>query len=757
MSLTDSSNPFFQLALRFVNQTNQHIFLTGKAGTGKTTFLKYIKENNFKKMAVVAPTGVAAINAGGVTMHSFFQLPFGPFIPTMDDGWGDPNGIMNEHKLIKNIRFNHAKRELLRELDLLIIDEVSMVRADMMDAIDSILRHFRQQQHLPFGGVQLLYIGDLFQLPPVVNKTEWEILRQYYKSPFFFDAQVLKQAPPVYLELKKIYRQNDAHFIDILNNIRNNQVTANDLENLHQHYYPDFDPSDHESFITLTTHNARADHINQQELNKLANKLFSFEGEVKGDFDEKAFPAEKKLYLKEGAQIMFIKNDKGENRRYFNGKIGNISSISEEEIFIKFPGENEELLLEKETWKNIRYQFNKAEGNIEEETIGTFTQYPIRLAWAITIHKSQGLTFTKAIIDAGASFAPGQVYVALSRLTAMEGMILYSRIDPGSIHTDQRVLEFAQSEMAEDLLLDHLKEEQKIFVIRSVRQAFNWEKLIETFREHYDDYDDRQIPDKHAAIVWAKNLLALIRQQHDVSIKFAKQLEQLLQAAEQDKYVNLQQRISAAADYFIQLLDQSIESMHQHINETKIKQKVKKYVKELRDIEMILHRKKEQLQHAVHIATGLMNGVDMNDILQMEQPEVITIDEVKPDEHIKKEERRKEKEIKTKAKKGDTNRMSLHLFRENKTISEIATLRGLSPITIESHLVSFIPTGEIAIGELVPEEKIDTIKKAIHDHGGNFLSPIKEMLGDNFSYVEIKAVMKYLEKINMPAEQEKEE
>ncbi|HEX4849252.1 MAG TPA: helicase, partial [Puia sp.] len=425
------------------------------------TFLKKIREDAFKNIAVVAPTGVAAINAGGVTMHSFFQLPFRPFIPVRTNAWEQQPDAVDEYALIKNIRFGHEKRELLRELDLLVIDEVSMLRADMLDAIDRILRYFRFQPNLPFGGLQVLYIGDLFQLPPVVVRNEWDILREHYKSPFFFDAHVIQQAPPVYLELKKIYRQSDADFIHILNNIRNNQVSYEDLETLHQHYSPSFKPTQEENYITLTTHNSRADLINKQELDKLPGPIFVFEGKIEREFEEKALPAEKILGLKPGAQIMFIKNDKGEDRRYFNGKIGKITRIKGDEIFIGFEEEKEELLLEKETWKNIRYYFNKEKGKIEEETLGEFTQYPIRLAWAITIHKSQGLTFEKAIIDAGASFAPGQVYVALSRLTSMNGLVLYSRIRPDCIQTDPRIVEFAKTELGEEELQAQFLEEQK--------------------------------------------------------------------------------------------------------------------------------------------------------------------------------------------------------------------------------------------------------------------------------------------------------
>lgn len=737
MTSFDTANVHFQRALQFVNQTGRHIFLTGKAGTGKTTFLRYIRENCFKKMAVVAPTGVAAINAGGTTLHSFFQLPFGPYLPTHHSATGETQ-VTNEHTLFRNLKLSSSKRELLQELELLVIDEVSMMRADTLDAIDTILRHFRKQLLVPFGGVQVLYIGDLFQLPPVINNEEWAILQSVYKSPFFFDALALQQSPPVYLELKKIYRQSEADFIQILNNVRNNNTTPADLERLHQYYKPGFEPPKEENFIVLTTHNARADQINRQELEKLPGKPSAFEGELTGDFNERALPAEKTLKLKPGAQIMFTKNDKGEVRRYYNGKIGTISRITGDKIYVKFPADDSELLLEKETWKNIRYNYNKEKDSVEEEELGAFTQYPLRLAWAITIHKSQGLTFTKAIIDAGASFAPGQVYVALSRLTSLNGLVLYSRIQPQCIHTDQRVLDFAQSEMSEEEMQEQLELEQKHFVTLSLTHAFNFIKLTQNINVHYEEYAHRQLPDKNKAIEWAQSLLTLAQSQLEVSDKFNKQLTVLISEAEANGYVKLHERITAASAYFIQSLEKMLASLKQHANEMKVKKKVKKYLKELRNLELDITRKKQQITQAVQLSEGLMKGTQLSDLLQLAevQKSPATIDETVP---------AAETIITAKAKKGDTQRMSLELFREGKTIAEIAKLRELAMGTIEGHLAYFIPTGEIKITDIVPGEKIETIRKTIEEIGSGFASsPVKEKLGDTFSHGEIRAVITFL-------------
>ncbi|MEP6674843.1 MAG: helix-turn-helix domain-containing protein [Ferruginibacter sp.] len=730
MSSTDTSNHYFWLASRFVNQTGQSVFLTGKAGTGKTTFLKYIKENTFKKTVIVAPTGVAAINAGGVTMHSFFQLPFGPFIPAQN-GW---NGNSSANSLIKNIRFNAEKRELLKELELLIIDEVSMVRADMLDAVDIILRHFRDQHQLPFGGVQVLFIGDLFQLPPVVNNSEWEMLKPYYKSPFFFDAQVLMQSQPVCIELKKIYRQNEASFISILNKIRNNQLDYDDLQLLHQYYKPGFEAPEDEHYITLTSHNRNADIINQNKLNSLDEKLFEFRAELTGDFNEKAIPAEMLLQLKVGAQIMFIKNDKGESRRFYNGRIAAISRIESDEIYVVFPDAGNEILLEKEVWKNIRYSYNKETDEMEEEELGSFTQYPIRLAWAITIHKSQGLTFEKAIVDAGASFAPGQVYVALSRLTSLAGLVLYSRIYAHSIKTDERILTFSENEMKEELLEAELEKEQQYFIGRSLVKTFNWTKLDDAIRFFYDEFEHRVIPDKFAAIEWAKKLMESIGQQKMVAQKFDRQLEQILQSGNGD-YTQLEERVKAAVDYFIRPLDESIKAVNYHLKEYKPKQRTKKYIKELADLLLLLERKKQQLQQSLVIAEGLLEKADPGELLQKIH-----------DSKNKNAEKENALAIAAKPKKGETKKISLEMFREGKRIDEIAKLRGMVMVTIEGHLAEFIKTGEIEILDLLSKEKLDVINKIIEDTGAAASSVYKEKLGQQYSYSDIKAVMNWREK-----------
>ena len=754
----DPTNTVFQQAVSFVNETNKHLFLTGKAGTGKTTFLKYIKQHTFKRLAVVAPTGVAAINAGGVTIHSFFQLPFGPFIPGYHNYWNSYEGELNNPStLIKNLRLPSAKRDVLRELDLLIIDEVSMVRADMLDAIDTVLRHVRRQPLMPFGGVQMVYIGDLFQLPPVIKNEEWNLLKNFYQSPFFFHADVIKHAFPLYIELRNIYRQKDDSFIHILNNIRNNTCDADDLEYLHQYYKPGFQPQKEENYITLTSHNGKADVINETELQRLPAKARTYQATITGDFQERSYPAEKILQLKVGAQVMFIKNDKGEIRRFYNGKIATISKLEEDKVKVTFADEPGELELERETWKNIRYKYQQEKDHVDEEELGTFTQFPIRLAWAITIHKSQGLTFEKAIIDAGASFAPGQVYVSLSRLTSLEGLILYSRILPHTISTDQRVIEFVQNEMGEEQLQQTLQEEQKTFVRHSLSSSFAWEKITELVEQHYDEYAHRKIPQQQQAMEWAHSLVAQVKAQNEVAVKFKRVLEQLFINCEADKYQLLFTRTKDAANYFLKEIDEHLlGTTNTHVKAVNKLEKVKKYQKELQSLLLLFERKKQQVQHAVQLAEALHASVKLSDVLQLVSAHQKPV-ETLPGTIIKPKA--------TKPEKGTTQKISLHLFKEGKCIADIATERNLSTGTIEGHLASFISTGEIDVLDLISPERLEIILRVIESIDGlpkddahqsksgsapetiiKETSPghisaiaIKESLPPDFSYGEIKA------------------
>jgi len=436
-------NPQLDLAFDFVQFTGQNLFLTGKAGTGKTTFLKNLKRESPKRMIVVAPTGVAAINAGGVTIHSFFQISFGPQIPR------DPNKPLispgfSEGSSSEGVkRFSREKINIIRSLDLLVIDEISMVRADLLDAIDEVLRRYRNR-YKPFGGIQLLMIGDLQQLAPIVKEEEWEILKPHYETSFFFSSRALKQSTFRGIELKHIFRQSDLRFIDLLNKVRNNRLDTETLMELNKRYMPGFNPGEKEGYITLTTHNYQSQQINISKLGMLESASFGFSAEVSGEFPEYSFPTDMELELKIGSQVMFVKNDPSPAKRFYNGKIGKITDMDEDQIEVICPGEVAVIRVERLIWKNTKYALNDATQEIEEEVIGTFSQFPLKLAWAITIHKSQGLTFEKAIIDARSSFAHGQVYVALSRCKTIEGLVLSSPIAIHSVKSDSTVAQFSE-------------------------------------------------------------------------------------------------------------------------------------------------------------------------------------------------------------------------------------------------------------------------------------------------------------------------
>jgi GTPase SAR1 family protein len=548
---TDSTNINFQLAADFIQYTNRSVFLTGKAGTGKTTFLKYIKSHSVKQTAVLAPTGVAAINAGGVTIHSFFQLPFSPFIPGSKGFKGDNEGVIDKHGLLDRIRLTGDRKKILQQLELLIIDEISMVRCDVLDAIDTVLQHFRNRQNEPFGGVQVLLIGDMYQLPPVVKEEEWQLLCPYYSSPYFFDSQVIQLQSPVYIELDKIYRQSDHHFISVLNKVRNNELDEEAYHLLNRQYQPQFRPDKKEGYITLTTHNHKADSINAGELAKLNHRSFTFKASVTGDFNEKSYPADETLQLKVGAQVMFIKNDVEKIRRYFNGKIGIIDKIEEDKIFVLCNGETVSIEVKKEVWKNIRYSLDKKTQQLEEDEIGSFTQYPLRLAWAITIHKSQGLTFEKAVIDAGTAFAPGQVYVALSRCTSLQGIVLSSQITKASLFSDEHITHFSDSrvpaQLPKELMKDKYHYQSKVLIdlfdfTQCLKICSDLKRGVE---EHLSSFNKETLP-------WIEEIGSHLSGLQEVGKKFQQQLLQLLQQQEVLPEHNgvLQERVKAAARYF---------------------------------------------------------------------------------------------------------------------------------------------------------------------------------------------------------------
>src|SRR5437870_4097385 len=472
------SNPELDVAFEYVRNTGKNIFLTGKAGTGKTTFLRQIKEESSKRMVVTAPTGVAAINAGGMTLHSFFQLPLGLNLP------GTSREVNNQR------RFSRDKIQLLRTLDLLVIDEISMVRADLLDAVDDVLRRYRDDSH-EFGGVQLLMIGDLHQLPPVVKSEEWELLRPHYETPYFFASLALQKTDMVVIELKHIFRQSDRRFIDLLDKVRNNQIDTEVLEALNSRYVPGFQPDVEDGYITLTSHNASSYDLNVQRLESLPPRLRTFKAKIVGDFPETAYPTEETLEFKNGAQVMFVRNDLSPEKRYFNGKIGKITRFAGDEIFVRCKDDREDIAVTPVEWRNIKYSIDGETKEVKAEVLGTFTQYPLRLAWAITIHKSQGLTFDRVIIDSRSAYAHGQVYVALSRCRSFEEIVLSSRINPSSVKTDVVVKAYTEKTARNAPGEAHLRQSKREYQEMLVRELFDFgamnshlQGLRRLFQEH---------------------------------------------------------------------------------------------------------------------------------------------------------------------------------------------------------------------------------------------------------------------------------
>ena len=473
----DTNNKEFQDALQLITHTRQSVFLTGKAGTGKSTFLKYICNHTKKKYVVLAPTGIAAINAGGVTLHSFFKLPFRPMLPD------DPDLSLSHGRIFEFFKYPKEKRKIIAEVDLIIIDEISMVRADIIDCVDRILRVYSGNMRLPFGGKQLLFVGDVFQLEPVVPSDQKEILSLFYASAFFFSARVFKDINLVPIELQKVYRQTDSVFINILDRIRNNAARKQELDTLNGRYFPSFEPQNEDMYITLATRRDQVDFINEKKLAELPGEEYVSVGKIEGDFPESSLPTQLNLSIKEQAQVIFIDNDY--ERRWVNGTIGMVSGIDENGNVYVLLESGVEHLVEPTSWRNYKYKYNEKEKRIEEEIVGTFEQLPIRLAWAITVHKSQGLTFSRVVVDlTGGVFAGGQTYVALSRCTSLEGLVLKSKISSRDIFIRKEIVEFSQIFNNQALIEKSLKESEAELQYGRAAQGFrlgNMQEAVEAF------------------------------------------------------------------------------------------------------------------------------------------------------------------------------------------------------------------------------------------------------------------------------------
>ena len=579
------TNPQIELANRILKYTGTHLFLTGKAGTGKTTFLHNLRTRSPKRMVVTAPTGVAAINAGGVTLHSFFQLGFAPFIP----------GIKPANEFF---HFRRDKINIIRSLDLLVIDEISMVRADLLDGVDYVLRHFRRNE-LPFGGVQLLMIGDMQQLAPVAKDDEWSLLSKYYDSPFFFHSQALQKTTYLCVELKTVYRQTDDTFINLLNRIRDNKVDTALLQELNKRHQPDFVPDDEAGYIRLTTHNASAQRINDNKLSTINHACFVYEAEITGEFPEYLFPTDDKLRLKKGTQVMFIKNDLSPAKRFYNGKIGVVTHLDDHRIEVQTKDDITPIHVEKVVWSNINYTIDPVSKELKEEETGSFKQVPLKTAWAITVHKSQGLTFDKAIIDAKASFAHGQVYVALSRCRTLEGLILSTPITASAVISSDAVDAFIRStdekypdeqtfqKLRKDYFVEMLFEQFTFTELKSKLNTMCW-LLNEFFRNLYPELLSQY---RQAETNFRNDVF-------NVSEQFHLQLEQLVSSTESpEEDTFLQERIKKGASYFLEKINLIVSGLpDKTIIETDNREVKKRINEALSLFQMQIRQKQETLQ-----------------------------------------------------------------------------------------------------------------------------------------------------------------
>lgn len=738
--------------LQFINQTNRSIFLTGKAGTGKTTLLKEIIASTHKNCVVVAPTGIAALNAGGVTIHSMFQLPFGGFIPenNVDSHFSDTVKFESKDTLRRHFKMSAIKRAVIQNMELLIIDEVSMLRSDLMDAIDFMLQSVRKKK-LAFGGVQVLFIGDLLQLPPVIRDEEWRTLRKYYKGKFFFHSHAIQQNPPLYIELSKIFRQSDETFINLLNNLRNNKITTENIKFLNKFVHPNFDFKTNQGYITLTTHNNKADTINTQSLTDLEGNSKKYKAQIVDDFPEKIFPVEEYLELKVGAQIMFIKNDLSFEKKFFNGKMGFIKSLSADEIWVHFPEENTTIEVERYEWQNIRYCVNPMSKEIEEEVLGTFVHYPIKLAWAITVHKSQGLTFDKAALDVSQVFLPGQAYVALSRLRSLDGLILLSPLQMNGISNDDDVMDYATNKASTDVLQKALQTETKNFIHNYLKDTFNWTEMAQEWRNHKFSYLDSDVSAKSKHSNWAVQQLEFCENLIDPSAKFMSQLDKLFREENVDfNFIN--DRIQAAYIYFYEKLDALVYQVLYKIEEVKRIKQVKQFYEELQVLEEVqvnsilrLMKAKKLVEIVLEekvIDKQSLNIPAIRDYKRIKLERISEdfkknnlnlIEEIEDISYYQPKKKKSAKEVKK-----PTTQITYEFWLDKNSIEEIALMRKLTVTTIMGHFTKLIQEKKVNISDIMPKDKLETLTKAFKGYKEESLTPMKEQLGEEFSYDELR-------------------
>lgn len=730
-----SSESPAKVAAQFINNTLCNVFLTGRAGTGKTTFLREIAANTHKNFAIVAPTGIAAINAGGMTIHSFFQVPPCAFLPTYDKSELRDGNFHNAHSLIRTQRLSTKKQKIIRDLELLIVDEVSMLRADLLDAIDTIMRSVRRAHNRPFGGAQVLFIGDLQQLPPVIKDEEWSVLSKFYKSAWFFHANVLQDNPPLYIELEKIYRQSDEKFIGLLNNLRNGKVTKADEEMLNRYYKPGYHSIPLDQYIQLTTHNHKAETLNNDALRRLPEKTMNCEAKIEDDFPASMYPTDPKLQLKIGAQVMFVRNDAAVG--YYNGKIGRVIYLDTKEIHVQCEGEDAIIKAPKHTWENLKYIADPVTGKIDTEVAGTFTQFPVRLAWAITVHKSQGLTFSKAILDLEQAFAPGQVYVALSRLTSPEGLILSTRVNFSSLAQDKQVAGYSSSKEEISSLLSLLETEKQNYLQHYVMSCFDLKPLSQTFMRFIDEVphdEERSIRAKHQP--WARNIVNEFQPTEQMAAKFLVQIYRL-----GNDWTAILARVRAAKNYFRPVLASLHETINKHIAMVSAVKGAKQYREDVQELRIAVFRHLHKMEKAEKLLQSVISesAISREELYAAEFFPLYPRKEERSDYYSAEET---EPPVKKKKKmKGDSVAASLVLHKEGKSVAAIAEARGLTIGTVMSHFIDCVADGRCEAIEFIDNTKVAEIRAASEQLGTLQVSAIKEHLGENYSFDELRMVL----------------
>lgn len=758
------------LAARFINSTNRHVFLTGKAGTGKTTFLHTLAASTHKRFVILAPTGIAALNAKGVTIHSQFLLPFGTFVPEKQLPADITHGQFHDQDtLTRRHPLNAVRRHVLREVDLLIIDEVSMLRADVLDAIDFRMRAVRQDRYQSFGGAQVLLIGDLYQLPPVVKDEERQVLQRWYKSPHFFESRVLQEHGYAHIELDRIFRQQDDHFIRLLNNLRNNTVTSADVAELDRHYRATIPPEESEGVITLTTHNHKADELNQRALAQLPGAARTYDADIEGDFPPGIHPVPEHIELKVGAQVMFVKNDL--EKAYFNGKLARVEDIGPGGVTVRmYEGAGDTLsaatyLLKREVWENKRYVVDPATKEQQEEVLGTFEQYPIKLAWAITVHKSQGLTFSKAIIDVGQAFAPGQVYVALSRLRSLDGLILRTRIDPGVVSSDQDVVAFTRRGTEQEPLPQQLKAKQREYLQHLLTGTFalgDLQRKVEWTQKDHPETAQFEDDSMKTALQLLRDTL---RTEADNTRTFQGQLMRLLA---EDKHDELLTRIEKGGSYYGELLQKRMQALFQHLAQVETLSRTKEYANALKEIDGMLMKKIATMAKVGHVAACILSGrpverrKDLEDGLAAKRAAMVGEARAWAEEHRpkgktgKKRKRRSDPDgppdgiddadTATRPLKGETYLRTYALIKQGKSLQDIATERSMSLSTIEGHAARGIAEDVLRIDELMPADTRDTLGDWMREHPDKSLNDARANFGDTYTYGQLRMVQAWVKK-----------